>query len=173
MTRLFPLLLLAACGGEVTVATYNAGLAVNFVPGADERAPATAEAIGGIEADVALQWNDSFNEQIFCYTNNVHNKDGGSHLTGLRAALTKTLNGYASKAGLLKDLKQGLGGDDVREGLRVAWSTPAVRGVLLTSMAMNMLVFPYQQLLPVFVRDEWGQGPLVLGLLGGMDGLMR
>jgi MFS family permease len=61
--------------------------------------------------------------------------------------------------------------DDVREGLRVAWATPAVRGVLLGSMAMNLLVFPYQQLLPVFVRDEWGQGPVVLGLLGGMDGL--
>jgi MFS family permease len=61
--------------------------------------------------------------------------------------------------------------DDVREGLRVAWATPAVRGVLIGSMVMNLLVFPYQQLLPVFVRDEWGQGPVVLGLLGGMDGL--
>ena len=61
--------------------------------------------------------------------------------------------------------------DDVREGLRVAWATPAVRGVLIGSTIMNLLVFPYQQLLPVFVRDEWGQGPFVLGLLGGMDGL--
>ena len=61
--------------------------------------------------------------------------------------------------------------DDVREGLRAAWATPAVRGVLVGSLIMNLLVFPYQQLLPVFVRDEWGQGPFVLGLLGGMDGL--
>ena len=61
--------------------------------------------------------------------------------------------------------------EDVREGLRVAWATPAVRGVLIGSTIMNLLVFPYQQLLPVFVRDEWGQGPFVLGLLGGMDGL--
>ncbi len=61
--------------------------------------------------------------------------------------------------------------DDIREGLRVVWATPAVRGVLIGSMIMNLLVFPYQQLLPVFVRDEWGQGPFVLGLLGGMDGL--
>lgn len=52
MTRVLPFLLLAACGGEFTVATYNAGLAVNFVPGANERAPATADAIAGIEADV-------------------------------------------------------------------------------------------------------------------------
>ncbi len=61
--------------------------------------------------------------------------------------------------------------DDVAEGLRTAWATPAVRGVLIGSLVMNLLVFPYQQLLPVFVRDEWGQGPVVLGLLGGMDGL--
>ncbi|MCY4640727.1 MAG: MFS transporter [Chloroflexi bacterium] len=61
--------------------------------------------------------------------------------------------------------------DDVREGLRAAWASPAVRGVLVGSLIMNLLVFPYQQLLPVFVRDEWGQGPFVLGLLGGMDGL--
>ena len=71
----------------------------------------------GIQVDVAMQWNDSFNEQIFCYTNNVHNKDGGTHLTGFRAALTKTLNTYGTNANLLKDLKQGLSGEDVREGL--------------------------------------------------------
>ncbi|MDH5672208.1 MAG: DNA topoisomerase (ATP-hydrolyzing) subunit B [Myxococcales bacterium] len=75
-----------------------------------------------IRVEVALQWNDSFNEQVFCYTNNVHNRDGGTHLTGLRAALTKTINGYGQAANLLKDLKQGLGGDDVREGLTAVLS---------------------------------------------------
>ena len=69
-----------------------------------------------VRVELALQWNDSFNEQIFCYTNNVKN-EGGSHLTGLRASLTKTINSYGSSAGLLKELKNGLGGDDVREGL--------------------------------------------------------
>ncbi|MDD9936470.1 MAG: DNA topoisomerase (ATP-hydrolyzing) subunit B [Myxococcales bacterium] len=76
----------------------------------------------GVEVELALQWNDSFNEQIFCYTNNVHNKDGGTHLTGLRAGLTKTINGYGAGANLLKDLKSGLGGDDVREGLTAVLS---------------------------------------------------
>ena len=76
----------------------------------------------GIEVELALQWNDSFNEQIFCYTNNVHNKDGGTHLTGLRAALTKTVNGYGSSGNLLKDLKSGLSGEDVREGLSAVLS---------------------------------------------------
>ncbi|MCC6644893.1 MAG: DNA topoisomerase (ATP-hydrolyzing) subunit B [Polyangiaceae bacterium] len=71
----------------------------------------------GIKAEVALQWNDSFAEQVFCYTNNVHNRDGGTHLTGLRGALTRVFNGYGTGAGLFKDVKQGLSGDDVREGL--------------------------------------------------------
>ena len=71
----------------------------------------------GVQVEVALQWNDSFNEQIFCYTNNVHNKDGGTHLTGFRAALTKSLNSYGTAANLLKELKGGLSGEDVREGI--------------------------------------------------------
>lgn len=71
----------------------------------------------GVEVEIALQWNDSYVEQVFCYTNNVHNRDGGTHLTGLRAALTKTVNNYGTAAGVLKDLKSGLSGEDVREGL--------------------------------------------------------
>ncbi|HKU41262.1 MAG TPA: DNA gyrase subunit B, partial [Polyangiales bacterium] len=76
----------------------------------------------GVEVEVALQWNDSYVEQVFCYTNNVHNRDGGTHLTGLRAALTKTVNNYGSEAGSLKDLKSGLSGEDVREGLTAVLS---------------------------------------------------
>ena len=70
-----------------------------------------------VDVEIALQWSDSYNEAIFCYTNNVHNKDGGTHLTGLRASLTKTINAYADQQKLLKDLKEGLSGEDVREGL--------------------------------------------------------
>jgi DNA gyrase subunit B len=70
-----------------------------------------------VEVELALQWNDSYVEQMFCYTNNVFNRDGGTHLTGLRAALTKTVNNYGTSAGVLKDLKSGLSGEDVREGL--------------------------------------------------------
>ncbi len=72
----------------------------------------------GVEVEIAMQWNDSYNEQVFCYTNNVHNKDGGTHLTGLRAALTKTINNYGQAQNLFKDLKgTTLVGEDVREGL--------------------------------------------------------
>ncbi|MFO0756039.1 MAG: DNA topoisomerase (ATP-hydrolyzing) subunit B [Byssovorax sp.] len=70
-----------------------------------------------ISVEVAMQWNSSYTEAIYCYTNNVHNKDGGTHLTGLRAALTKTINTYGTAHNLFKELKQGLAGEDVREGL--------------------------------------------------------
>jgi DNA gyrase subunit B len=70
-----------------------------------------------VSVEVALQWNASYTEAIYCYTNNVHNKDGGTHLTGLRTALTKTINNYGTSQNLFKDLKQGLQGEDTREGL--------------------------------------------------------
>jgi DNA gyrase subunit B len=70
-----------------------------------------------VEVEIAMQWNDSFNENILCYTNNVHNRDGGTHLTGLRTALTRLLNTYGTNNNLLKELKNPLSGEDVREGL--------------------------------------------------------
>jgi DNA gyrase subunit B len=69
------------------------------------------------QVEIAVQWNDSYQDAVYCFTNNIKNKDGGTHLTGFRAALTRTINGYAQSAGLLKDLKNGLGGDDISEGL--------------------------------------------------------
>jgi DNA gyrase subunit B len=76
----------------------------------------------GVDVEIALQWNDSYVEQVFCYTNNVHNRDGGTHLTGLRAGLTKTVNTYGASAGILKDVKSGLSGEDIREGLTAVLS---------------------------------------------------
>jgi DNA gyrase subunit B len=77
----------------------------------------TGDGKGTAMVDLALQWTNSYAEQILPYTNNVHNKDGGTHLTGLRAALTRSLNAYGQANNLFKEAKNGLTGDDTREGV--------------------------------------------------------
>ncbi len=75
-----------------------------------------------IMVEISLQWNSSYGEQVFCYTNNVHNKDGGTHLTGFRTALTRVFNSYGTTQNLFKEVKGGVSGEDIREGLTAVLS---------------------------------------------------
>jgi len=76
-----------------------------------------ARAIEGTEVEAAVQYTDGFAESVFSFANNINTIDGGTHLTGFRSALTRTLNDYARRAGLLKDADANFSGEDVREGL--------------------------------------------------------
>ncbi|HEX9988343.1 MAG TPA: DNA topoisomerase (ATP-hydrolyzing) subunit B [Chloroflexia bacterium] len=73
--------------------------------------------VGTNSVEISLQYNDTFSESVFSFANNIHTVDGGTHLTGFRGALTRTLNDYARKANILKESDSNLTGDDVREGL--------------------------------------------------------
>ena len=70
-----------------------------------------------VEVDLALWWNDSYHEQMLCFTNNIPQRDGGTHLSAFRAALTRIITGYAESSGIMKKEKVNLGGEDAREGL--------------------------------------------------------
>ena len=70
-----------------------------------------------ISIEIAMQYSDSYDEKVYTFANNINTVDGGTHLSGFRSALTRTVNNYAKSSGLLKKFKGSLTGDDIREGM--------------------------------------------------------
>jgi len=111
---------------------------------------------GLLGMEVALQYNDSYSETLFSFANNINTVDGGSHLSGFRSALTKCINTYGQQAGLFKDVKENLTGDDVREGLTAVVSVklpqPQFEGQTKGKLNSDIQGFVFQ-----FVYEKLGE----------------
>ena len=114
--------------------------------------------VGPVQVEFALQYNDAYQETIFCFANNINTVDGGTHLTGFRAALTRSINQFGQQAGLFKDVKENLSGDDVREGLVAVVSVKLpqpqfegqTKGKLNSDISNAVSSFVYERLMAYF-----------------------
>src|SRR5450432_3318731 len=111
---------------------------------------------GRIGMEVALQYNDGYSENVFSFANNINTVDGGTHLSGFRSALTRTINAFGQQAGLFKDVKENLSGDDVREGLTAVVSVkvpqPQFEGQTKGKLNSDIAGYVVQ-----FVNDKLGE----------------
>src|ERR1700704_2982498 len=116
---------------------------------------------GTITMEVALQYNDGYSENVFSFANNINTVDGGTHLSGFRSALTRTINAFGQQAGLFKDVKENLTGDDVREGLTAVVSVKVpqpqfegqTKGKLNSDIAGFMTQFVNEKLTEYFEKN--------------------
>src|SRR5581483_5411400 len=126
---------------------------------ADREMPNNA---GTLTMEVALQYNDGYSENVFSFANNINTVDGGTHLTGFRTALTRTINAFGQQAGLFKDVKENLTGDDVREGLTAVVSVKVpqpqfegqTKGKLNSDIAGYMTQFVNEKLGEYFDKNS-------------------
>jgi DNA gyrase subunit B len=117
---------------------------------------------GTLTMEVALQYNDGYSENVFSFANNINTVDGGTHLTGFRTALTRTINAFGQQTGLFKDVKENLSGDDVREGLTAVVSVKVpqpqfegqTKGKLNSDIAGYMTQFVNEKLGEYFDKNS-------------------
>jgi DNA gyrase subunit B len=111
---------------------------------------------GEVGMEVALQYNDAYSESIYSFANNINTVDGGTHLSGFRSALTRTINAFGQQAGLFKDVKENLTGDDVREGLTAVISVK-VPQPQFEGQTKGKLNSDIQGIVTQFVNDKLGE----------------
>jgi DNA gyrase subunit B len=119
----------------------------------------------GVVAEVALQYNDSYNESVHSYVNNINTIEGGTHLIGFRSALTRTLTNYAEREGMMRNAKVSVGGEDVREGLTAIVSVkvqnPQFEGQTKTKLGNSVVMGVVESITGVGLREFFEENPPV------------